>query len=196
MKTLLNYFARGLLFIFPIFATIYLVIALIGWLNNFLNNSLFAWLAVEIPGLGIVTALFIITMTGFLFTNALSRPIVSFLESIMIRTPLIKFIYTSIKDLTEAFVGDKKRFNRPVLVSLNNGVDKVGFVTDDTLHNFGVTNRIAVYCPHSYNFSGNLFLVDPALVKPLNLNSSDVMKFVVSAGVTSVEEGVLNEEIV
>ena len=195
MKTLLNYFVRGLLLVFPIFATFYLIIILIGWLNNFLNDSLFAWLAVDIPGLGIFTALFLITMIGFLFSNTFSRPIINFFETIMIRTPIIKFIYTSIKDFTEAFVGDKKRFNKPVLVSLNTGVDKIGFITDDTLKNFGVHNRIAVYCPHSYNFSGNLFLVDPSLVKPLNLNSSDVMKFVVSAGVTTMEEGELNEEI-
>lgn len=193
MKQIFNYFFRGLLFVLPIFATFYIIIVIVDWANAALNELLFYWLPFEIPGLGIISAFFIIVMLGMAVSWAFSRPIFSYFEQLISRTPFVKIIYTAFKDFTEAFVGNKKKFNRPVIVNLVEGVDRIGFITEEDLTLFHVKERVAVYFPHSYNFSGNLFLVDPVKIKPLDINPADAMKFAVSAGVTQIEQNPLYE---
>ncbi len=190
MRILANYFFRGLLFVFPLFATLYILILLINGVNRIFTRLLFNWLPIEIPGLGLVTALLLVTLLGFLVTRVVTRPIFNYFEQLLTRAPLINIIYTSLKDLTEAFIGERRKFNKPVLVTLADGVDRIGFVTDGRLEGLGIENRITVYCPHSYNFSGNLFLVDPSRVRPLDINPAEAMKFAVSAGITHIS---LNE---
>lgn len=187
MKQIANYFFRGLLFILPLFATIYVVIVLVNWTDDTLNALLYSWLPFQIPGLGILTAIFLIVLLGIAVSWAISKPVFAYFESLFARIPIIKIIYTALKDFTEAFVGNKKRFNRPVLISLMDGVDRIGFITEEELSVIGVENRVAVYCPHSYNFSGNMFLVDPKRLTLLNINPAEAMKFAVSAGITQID---------
>ncbi|MDA0713786.1 MAG: DUF502 domain-containing protein, partial [Bacteroidetes bacterium] len=107
------------------------------------------------------------------------------------RIPLIKTLYTSVSDLLSAFVGDKRRFNRPVLVKLTKmaDIEKLGFITSEDLSELGIDGgRIAVYLPHSYAFSGNLFIVPAENVTPLDANAAEVMKFIVSGGVAEVDK--------
>ena len=189
MHPLFNNFLRGLLLVFPIGATLYIIYSAIHWANDVFNNLLFEWLSIDIPGLGIVTVFFGIAAVGYIFSRAFTRPIVNYFERIIARVPIIKIIYTSLKELTEAFVGDKKRFNKPVLVDIG-GLEakRMGFVTQKDLSQLGVENMVAVYCPHSYNFSGNLYLVKSEKVQPLDINSTDVMKYIVSGGVTNIKK--------
>lgn len=189
MRPIFNNFLRGLLLVLPIGATIYIIFATVRWSNNVLNDLLFEWLNLDIPGLGIITVFLGIAAIGYIFSRAITRPIVTYFERFLKRVPIIKIIYTSLKDLTEAFVGDKKRFNKPVLVDLveMNG-KRIGFVTQQDLSKLGLDNMVAVYCPHSYNFTGNLYLIPSQHVTPLNLNSTDVMKYIVSGGVTNISE--------
>lgn len=186
MRTIANYFLYGLIFIFPLFATFYVIVFLVNWVDDTLYSILFGWLPFDLPGLGIVTAFFIIVILGFFVTRAFTNPVINYFERLMERTPFVKIFYTSFKDLTESLLGDKKRFNRPARVVLTDGVERIGFITEDNLSNFGIDNRVAVYFPHSYNFSGNLFLIDPAKVTPLNIDPADALKFAISAGVTHV----------
>lgn len=189
MRTVFNYFLRGLLFVFPLAATLYIMISAIVWSNETFNGLLFEWLNIDIPGLGIITVFFGVALIGYIFSKAFTRPLVYYFEKLLSRVPLVKIIYTSIKELTEAFVGDKKRFNKPVLVELGSGeLKRIGFVTQKDLAELGLSDTVAVYCPHSYNFSGNLYLVPQSHVRPLNMHSTDVMKFVVSAGVTKIDQ--------
>ncbi len=188
MRTVFNYFLRGLLFVFPLAATLYIIISAVRWSNNTFNDLLFEWLNIDIPGLGIITVFIVVTLLGYVFSKAFTRPVVNYFENFLARVPLVKIIYTSLKELTEAFVGDKKRFNKPVLVQIGSeNLKRIGFVTQKDMQEVGLEEMVAVYCPHSYNFSGNLYLVPKSHVTPLNLNSTDVMKFVVSAGVTKIE---------
>lgn len=187
MKTILNYFFRGLLFVLPIFATFYIVIVIINWANETLNSLLFSWLPFEIPGLGIITAFLVIMLLGMAVSWAFSKPLFNYFEALITKTPFVKIIYTAFKDFTGAFFGKKKKFNQPVLVNLTDGVDRIGFITENSLSRIGIENRVAVYCPHSYNFSGNLFLIAPDKITPLDIPPADAMKFVVSAGVTQIE---------
>lgn len=185
MKAILNNFLRGMLIVFPVGATIYLVLVSIEWINETFNDLLFGWFDYSIPGLGILTGFFLISLVGYVFTRAFTKPIVHLIERLISKTPLVNIIYTSLRDLTEAFVGEKKKFNQPVRVQFG-GTDVIrfGFMTQESLKNFGLENEVAVYCPHSYNFSGNLYIVPRECVTLIKTDSTDFMRFIVSGGVT------------
>ena len=191
MKNLFNYFLRGLLFVFPVFATLYLIIVAVRWFNVVFNDLLYDWLGADIPGLGIITVFLGVALIGFIFSRAFIKPIVHYFDRFMAKVPLVKIIYTSLKELTEAFVGDKKRFNQPVVADFGgNGQSfkRIGFVTQQDLKAIGLEDMVTVYCPHSYNFSGNLYILPRSSVTKLDINATDAMKYVISAGVTRLED--------
>ncbi|MDR9415362.1 MAG: DUF502 domain-containing protein [Gracilimonas sp.] len=188
MKTILNYFFRGMLIILPVVATTYLLYSILIWMNDLFNNLLFSWFAYEIPGLGIITGFTLITIFGYLMSRTFARPVVYLFEKLMSKTPLVNIVYNSLKDLTEAFVGEKKKFNKPVYVEFSEpaGMKRFGFITEKSLTHFGLEDEVAVYCPHSYNFSGNLYIVPRDRVTPVKADPTDFMRFVVSGGVTKI----------
>lgn len=187
MKILFKYFLRGLLFIFPVGATVFIIAAMVKWVNGSVNKLLSQWLEIGIPGLGIIIVFFAVVLVGYLFSNTFSRPVFRMFERLISKMPVVKIIYTSLKELTEAFVGEKRKFKEPVMVEMTGaGMYKLGFTTQEDLNNLGISDLVAVYCPHSYNFSGNLFLAPRDKITTLDVNSTDVMKFIVSAGVTNV----------
>lgn len=187
MKTILNYFIRGILIIFPVGATVYIVTITINWMNSIFNTLLFGWFDYEIPGLGILSGFIMIALVGYVFTRAFTKPIVALFERLLSQTPLVSIIYTSLKDLLEAFVGEKKKFNVPVKIRFGEtGMTRFGFITQNSLTNLGIENEVAVYCPHSYNFSGNLYIVPRDSVTQVKADPSEFMKFIVSGGVTGL----------
>ena len=192
MKKIFNYFLRGLIFVFPVFATLYIIIAMVQWSNSVFNAWLYQLFGVDIPGLGILSVFIIISIIGFIFSMAFIRPLFGYFERFIAKVPLVKIIYSSLKELTEAFVGDKKRFSQPVIADFGGAegmnVRRIGFMTQDNLEEIGLDEMVTVYCPHSYNFSGNIYLLPRDAVQPLNANAADVMKYVISAGVTRIGE--------
>ncbi|MAO66021.1 MAG: hypothetical protein CL666_13585 [Balneola sp.] len=190
MKTILNYFFRGMLILLPLVATVYFMYSILIWMNDLFNNLLFSWIKYEIPGLGIVTGFILITMVGYVLSLTFTRPVVFLFEKLMSKTPLVNIVYNSLKDLTEAFVGDKKKFNKPVYIEFSEpmGMKRFGFITENSLKHFGLNEEVAVYCPHSYNFSGNLYIVPRDKVTPIKTDSTDFMRFVVSGGVTKIHK--------
>lgn len=180
-KRALNYFFRGLLFLVPVALTLYILVVSIQWLDGLIP--------VNVPGLGLLIILVGITLFGYLGSTLLVKPFFDLLEDLLIKVPFVNLIYTSIKDLMGAFVGDKKKFNQAVIITMDNdpGVQKLGFITQEDLSNIGLPDKVAVYCPHSYNFSGNLFIVSRSNVQEVNhISSADFMKFVVSGGVSGL----------
>lgn len=188
MKTLLNYFFRGTLIILPVTATVYLLYAFITWTNDLFNGLLFSWFEYEVPGLGILTGFILITAFGFMMTQTFARPIVFLFERMITKTPFVNIVYSSLKDLTEAFVGDKKKFTKPVYIEFSEpaGMKRFGFITEEALEHLGLQDEVAVYCPHSYNFSGNLYLVPRNKITPIKTDTTNFMRFIVSGGVTKI----------
>lgn len=180
MKPLLRFFLNGLLLVAPITLTIWIVIAMIAWLDSLFDLG--------IPGLGLLLVLMLITIVGFISTFFLIKPFVKLSERMLNKVPLVSIIYSSIKDLFDAFVGDNQKFNKPVMVKMSEHTDnlKLGFVTQEVFDTIMLEDKVAVYFPHSYNFSGELFIVPSKNVTNLDLPSSDVMKFVVSGGVSKL----------
>ncbi len=186
-RRFIKYFFRGLLFVVPIALTIYVVILIINFLDGIIP--------IPIPGLGILIMIGFIMFVGYLAGLFVTQPLFDEFEKWVIKIPLINILYTSIKDLMSAFVGDKKKFNIPVIVKLSEGMSRLGFVTLDDLGILEEEDLVAIYFPHSYNFSGNLYLVPRINVRILNnVKSSDVMKFIVSGGVSQLSNDVLGKE--
>jgi uncharacterized membrane protein len=143
----------------------------------------------NLPGMGIIVILSIITVLGYIGTRFVRNPFFIMFEGLIERTPLLKVIYSSVKDLIEAFVGEKKRFNQPVLVTVNSSpsVQRIGFVTGNDLTEMGLgREKIAVYLPFSYGFNGQLVIVDSSTVTKLDSSGTEMMKFVISGGVTDL----------
>jgi uncharacterized membrane protein len=164
MKKLANYFFQGLLFVVPAVVTFYVVYMSILWMDNLLPIKVPLAVPgaddIELPGLGILIILAVITFLGYLGTRFVKNPFFLMFESLMEKTPLLKIIYSSVKDLIEAFVGEKKRFNEPVLVTVNANpsVQRFGFITENDLSRLGLAKeKLAVYLPFSYGFNGQLW---------------------------------------
>lgn len=179
MRKLTKYFFNGLVFLVPIVATIYVVYLIFVKIDTLFDFP--------VPGLGFIITILTITAIGFIGSNFLTRKLIRIVDMIFSRLPLIKMIYTSVKDLIGAFVGDKKGFKKPVSVTLLPGgnVQVIGFVTRENLNDLGISDSVAVYLPQSYNFAGNLIIVPKQQVTPLSADSGDIMKFVVSGGIAT-----------
>lgn len=191
-KSVLNYFIKGLLVVIPIAVSIFIVIWAVttvdSWLNvnNILGVNPKTGESRNIPGLGLLTVLTIILMAGIFVTNLVTEPMYSWFQRMMKRLPLLNFIYSSIKDLTEAFVGDEKKFNHPVLVEVEGDLKKIGFLTQSDLTKLGLPEEVAVYFPLSYSFAGQLCIVRKDKVTDLKMSAAEAMKLVVSGGVSGL----------
>jgi uncharacterized membrane protein len=179
MKRISQYFLQGLLFLIPLFVTLYVIYWIFVRIDGLLN--------LPVPGLGFIVTIVFITLIGFVASNFLTRKLVHLIDRLFARLPLVKMIYSAIKDLVNAFVGDKKSFNRPVQVVIDRerNVRLLGFATRDNLDSLGLNESMAVYIPQSYNFAGNLIIVNRDQVIPLTADPGKVMKFIVSGGVSA-----------
>ena len=180
MRKLLNYFLRGLVLVAPIAITLY-----VCWI---VFVRIDGWLGLPIPGLGFVVTVVLITLIGFLGSSLITRGMVAIVDQTVGRLPFVRLLYTSTKDLLNAFVGEKRRFDKPVLVKISSSSEArlVGFVTQESLDRLGLPGYSSVYFPQSYNFAGNLVVFPSSQLDPLDAASADVMAFIVSGGVTGV----------
>src|SRR5688572_14586961 len=179
---ILRYFFSGTLFIVPLVATSYFIFVSFQWLDNRLN--------LPYPGLGFAIIMIVITLIGYLSTNYVFKTIGQWFDRGMNRIPLVKLIYSTVKDLLGAFVGDKKKFNKPVLVRINreNNLHQIGFITQADLSDIKLDDMVVVYFPHSYAFSGYHYFVSKENIRPLDIPGPVAMKFIVSGGVSGFKE--------
>ena len=178
MKKLRQYFFQGLLVFLPLAVTIFVVYTVFVKIDSLFNF--------KIPGLGLALTLLIILGLGILASNILIKKLLVWVELIFERLPLIKLVYYALKDLINAFAGDRKSFDSPVLVSLwpDGNTQAIGFLTRANLDALGIEDRVAVYFPQSFNFAGNLLIVPSRQITPLEADPSDVMSLVVSGGIS------------
>jgi len=179
---ILRYFFSGTLFIVPLLATAYFIYFSFSWLDDQLN--------LPYPGLGFVIILSVITIIGYLSTNFLFKTLGHWFDAGMNRIPLVKIIYSTVKDLLSAVVGDKRKFNKPVLVRINkeNDLHQIGFVTQPDLTELGLQDMVVVYFPHSYAISGYHYFVPKENIRPLKISGPAAMKFIVSGGVSGFKD--------
>jgi uncharacterized membrane protein len=182
VRRFIRYFFSGTLFIVPLVATAYFIYFSFQKLDSLLN--------LPYPGLGFLIILVTITGFGYLTTNFAFKTFADWFDHGMNKIPLVKLIYSAVKDLLGAFVGDKKKFNKPVLVRINkdNNLYQIGFITQPDLTELGLNDMVVVYFPHSYAFSGFHYFVSKENIKPLNISGPTAMKFIVSGGVSGFRE--------
>jgi len=179
---ILRYFFSGTLFIVPLLATAYFIYISFTWLDERLN--------LPYPGLGFLIVFSVITLIGYLSTNYIFKTMGSWFDRGMNRIPLVKIIYSTVKDLLSAVVGDKRKFNKPVLVRINkeNELHQIGFVTQSDLAELGLRDMVVVYIPHSYAISGYHYFVPKENITPLKISGPTAMKFIVSGGVSGLRD--------
>jgi uncharacterized membrane protein len=179
MRTITRSFAQGLLVLAPVAITI--------WVVWFTVTTLDRWLDTSVPGLGIVIAAAGITLIGYLTGNVVGHQLLSWLEAGLQRVPLIRILYNSLRDLFGAFVGQKRKFDKPVAVQINkHGLKVLGFLTSERFEDPQLAGHVSVYLPESYNFAGNLIIVPKEHVRPLDADGAEFMAFIISGGVTDM----------
>jgi uncharacterized membrane protein len=182
MRRLITYFLRGLAFVAPIAVTVYVCVRIFTEIDG--------WLGLKTPGVGFALTLALITVVGFLGSTLLARGLLTSIDSLIDRLPFVRLLYSSTKDMLNAFVGEQRRFDIPVLVPAPDGgpAKSLGFLTQGSLDRIGLTDYVTVYLPFSYALSGRLFLYPAASVTRLDVASADVMAFIVSGGVTALPQ--------
>ncbi|MEP7257962.1 MAG: DUF502 domain-containing protein [Flavitalea sp.] len=201
LRGLFQYFLQGLIILAPIAITVYAVSALFNFIDNILPDileSMFPYLLgvekngkpTKIPGLGFALVVFIVVMVGYVSSSFIFSRLVELFDKVLEKTPGIKIIYSTLKDFFEAFAGNKRKFDKAALVSVQDKeVWQVGFITQQEVKQFGLEEYVAVYVPKSYAFAGQLYFVKRERVRLLtDIGSADAMKFAISGGVTELEE--------
>lgn len=195
-KKVFQYFLQGLIVLAPITITLWAVVSLFNYIDNILPNLFYGFFQLpedegesrKIPGLGFILVVVIVVLVGWISSSYLVSKMVDLFGHVLERTPGIKLIYTSVKDFLEAFAGNKRKFDKPVLVNVDSAdVWRLGFMTKPDCTAFGLTDHVVVYLPHSYALSGIVYLVPIGKIKILDkMPSTEAMKFVVSGGVAEL----------
>lgn len=194
----LQYFLQGLVVIAPVAITAYVVVWLFTTADAILpslihlifpNNQEIEKDIITIPGFNFLLIVLLFILIGWLSSLFFVSRLVALLNYLLEHTPGIKFIYTSVKDFFEAFTGNKRKFDKPVLVNVDTAdVWRVGFITHETANHFDLSDHVVVYVPHSYAVSGVTYIVPKERIKLLpNITSAEAMKFAISGGISEVD---------
>ena len=195
-----QYFFQGIIVIAPIAITLYVVVWMFSLIDNFLPDILYTifpkWMTAPdgslrtIPGLGFLLVVILVTFIGWVSSSFIVSRIISVLDKILEQTPGIKYIYTSVKDFLEAFGGNRKKFDKPVLVNVDAADTwRMGFIMQNDVTQFNMPGHVAVYIPLSYSLTGVVYFVPKEKVKPINnMSGAEAMKFVISGGVSQIED--------
>ncbi|MDO4228516.1 MAG: DUF502 domain-containing protein [Capnocytophaga sp.] len=179
----LRYFLQGILIIGPLSTTIWIIWSIFSSVDNLVPD-----ISRKYPGVVFALVLFGTTLIGFIGSKfLLGRLLVSGLNYLLERTPGIKFIYSSIKDVLTSFVGDNRKFNNPVWVKVqeNPEIWRIGFLTQQNMDFTNMEGMVSVYLPHSYAISGWVIVINAENIKPTEgLSAHKAMEFALSGGMT------------
>jgi len=194
VRGLLQVFLQGLIILAPIVITIWALTSLFNFVDSILPDiieKIFPEFSnYNLPGMGFIVAILIILLVGYVSSSFVVGKLVELFDSILQKTPGIKIIYTTVKDFFEAFAGNKRKFDKAVLVAIESpDIWSIGFVTQEELAEFGLNDYVAVYVPQSYAFAGHLYFVKKDRVRIVtDIGSADAMKFAISGGVTTIDD--------
>lgn len=194
LSKLFQYFLQGLLVIAPVAITGYAIYWIVSSIDALIPIFTFKDAEgkpqVQNYGLGFLIVIAAICLIGYFSSFFIKLKLFHLFDSLLEKTPGIRFIYSTAKDFFEAFAGEKKKFDKPVLANIDdNDIWRFGFITQNDMHDFGFVDYVAVYIPMSYSIAGNVYLLPKARVKPVtHISASEAMKFSISGGVTHLEE--------
>lgn len=190
-QKIIQYFLQGLLILGPVSITIYFIYEIFDKIDNILRP------VINIPGIGFITIICFIILTGYLSSFFVMGRILSVMDKYLERTPGIKLFYSFVRDFFEAFAGNKKKFTKSVLANVDDtDIWRIGFITQDDMSSFGMPNYVAVYLPMAYSVAGNVYIVPKEKIKPITtISATQSMKFAVSGGVTETGSEILSDPI-
>lgn len=190
MKRLAGYFFQGFLYIAPLGVTGYILYRVFMLIDTPVRQLEELFFETHIPGLGLLSVVVLLTFLGWLGSTIIARPFKTFTRKLLDRAPLISMIEGAVRDLLSALFAKERRFIHPVVVQMSGVTDleKLGFITQEDLSELGLREKVAVYFPHSYNFSGELFIVPRERVRVVHISAKAAMKFIVSGGMIHLRE--------
>ena len=190
MKRLVGYFFQGFLYIAPLVVTTYILYQIFVLVDEPVRKIEVLLFGTHVPGIGLLSVVAVLTLFGWLGSTIIASPLKSFMRKIIGRTPLIGTIESTVRELLSAFFAKERKFSRPVLVQMSgtSDLEKLGFITQEDLAELGLREKVAVYFPHSYNFSGELFIVPRERVRMVDITAQEAMKFIVSGGLIHLRE--------
>jgi uncharacterized membrane protein len=194
MGALRRYLVAGLIVLVPILITV----ALVSWLVELSDQALAllppayqpdAMFGVHIPGLGVIIALAAVIAIGAMATNIIGRHLMRWFDALLARVPVIRTIYSAVKQLMEAVLGKgSQAFRQVVLISFPQpGQWTIGFVTGPAVLPVPgaseAEKKVTVFVPTTPNpTSGWLLFVSASELVPLDLSVEEGMKVVISGG--------------
>ena len=204
-KSIAKYLLQGLLVIAPIAVTIYAIYWVVSTVDNWLPifrqpvkdfEGHTIGYEVKNYGLGFVIVIVSVILIGYLSSFFIQSRLFSLFDKWLEKTPGVKYIYSSVRDFFEAFAGEKKKFDKPVLANVDDtDVWRIGFITQKDMTHWGLQHYLAVYIPMAYSIAGNVYILPSNRVKPItSITSSDAMKFAISGGLTHVDEDAFFEK--
>ncbi|MGD6898482.1 DUF502 domain-containing protein [Bacillus infantis] len=189
MKSLLKNFINGILTIVPIILVIFVIYKLFIFLDNLLGSTLKPYLKEDyIPGAGLLATAAAITILGWLSTKFITGSVIRLIDRILDRIPLVKTIYSVIKDTINSFLGEKRAFSKVAIVTIpGTGMKSIGFITAENLEHFyePLKNDIAVYIPQTFQVAGFTFLIPKDKVEIIDVKPEEAMKFILSGGMAT-----------
>lgn len=194
-RRLTRTFLTGLFVLLPIMVTLAIVMWLIGIAETVLGAFIKVLLPGDayLPGMGLVVSLVLIFIVGLLMQAIFFREVIKWVEDQLERIPLIKTVYSAVKDLTGFFSragGGARRFGQVVLVQIPNvPIRMLGFVTLEDLDVLGLgpdsgDECVAVYMPMSYQIGGYTALLPRTYLTPLDMGMEEAMRFLITAGLS------------
>ena len=183
-RHMLNLFLRGLLVVLPIALTISILIWVLQIIGSFLHLDKLSFGAIV---LYLILGVIAIAMIGKFTEGVVAKQILEFFEGIIEKAPGLNWIFGTTKDMTQAFVGENKKFSIAVRVEISPNVYRIGFLTQETMSEFGMDDFCAVYFPNSYAISGEILIVKKEKIEKIDADSGDVTKFILSGGVTEMK---------
>ena len=202
MMRLRNYFLTGFVICAPLVITIYLTWTIIEWVDSWVKPyipSVYnpdAYLPFQVPGFGLIVALFLITIIGFLTANLVGRTVVGFGERLLARMPVVRNVYSALKQIFETvFRENSESFQKVAIVEYpRKGLWALAFVATETLGEVQANldrpagQTISVFLPTTPNpTSGFLLFVPEDDLIVLDMSVEQAAKLVISAGLVAPE---------
>ncbi len=191
MKPIIKIFFKGLIAIIPFTLTLYLLLWFAGTAELALGN-IFKFFFPDswyIKGLGFVLGLPLVFFFGAFLESLTFRSLFNNLEELVIQIPVVKSVYTTIRDFSSLFSSKNKgKFKQVVLVNVSPGNgQQIGFITvsdfEEVLHTFIADDQIAVFLPFSYQMGGNTVIMSRENVTEIDMSVEDALRFIATAGV-------------
>ncbi|MEW8396731.1 MAG: DUF502 domain-containing protein [Candidatus Thiodiazotropha sp.] len=193
MSFLRRYLVAGLLVWLPLGATFLVINLLVGWMDNSLlllpeayrPDNLFGF---HIPGLGVLLSLLILLLTGLVAANLFGRKVVSMWERLLARIPLVRSVYSAVKQMVETMFADKGRsFRKVILVEFpRRGLWTLAFLTSEesgAVQQATGRDVVNVYVPTTPNPTGGYFVLVPKEdIRALDMSVDDGLKMLLSMG--------------